>query len=816
MGATVTARIQALARQVLDSYPGAWLVWCDPRGDWLPLLQRAAGDTQLGGFTLVEIRERTAGEPGSPAARRQLLERIATGESFVLHVAAAPDALGWLWAPALRAEQIYSRPLREQLVEWGWRPHSLTVADDELAVLARRNADRDPAEWGGGGLQPDLPTLLEVLAGGADPDPEQRLVLDLTVEAAGLPAIDDADVGRWRAAVLARLLVTQAREVAPEAIHETHELLVPVAQRHLALKVLAQWADSLRLGKSLPDAILCADRIAGLGALVSSVGPGLAPFLSHAAEAAVFAATCARLARLAGRELLEAVAATVADAERHAAGIWGEASSHPRAVPWGELLRLGRAARALLDATPEARWVGPREAVTWYVSGGWRVDQAGEELMRTLDRPAPELLALVEPLRAAYRARWEQLMLEWSEVWEGAGCPEPDLPTAGEWAAETLRAPRPTALLVVDALRFDLGAGLAARVNHQEGAERASIVPARAPLPTLTTLGMGAALPLPERELTADLVDGKWRLLYRDRESETDLSVAARRRAWLRDHAGVPESGFLTLAEVLAGRVPAPEAGRTRLVVADDAIDKLGHEDQLELTGSGPALARYAAAIARLRDAGWLRVLVVTDHGFIHWSASEEKSVEPPLPDVAFLSRRAVAYPARVVVPGPSALSPGGKWRVAVARGASSFRAYGARGYYHGGASLQEWVIPCLKVEWPLDAKPVGVELQPLPQVLGQRPRVTLLVVRSSLLVEESIPRQVDVVIHDTAKQTIIFRSEPVSVTPDQDRVAVTVAVVPGIAAQRGTPLRIEVRDKRDDGVIASAESKLMTEITDW
>ena len=146
MTASTLMRMRGLVQQVLSSYEGAWLVWCDPRGDWLPLLRSAASDPKPGGFDLLEITEETAGEPGSPSARRALQARLEVGRSFVLYVAAARDNLGWLWAQTLMAERVYSRSLREQLVEWGWRPHSLTVGDDELAVLARQNADRDPAD----------------------------------------------------------------------------------------------------------------------------------------------------------------------------------------------------------------------------------------------------------------------------------------------------------------------------------------------------------------------------------------------------------------------------------------------------------------------------------------------------------------------------------------------------------------------------------------------------------------------------------------------------------------------------------------------
>ena len=70
MSQTLQKRIHTLIRQVLDSYPGAWLVWCDPRSDWAPLLQRIADDTRMGGFPLELITGRTAGEIGGPVARQ--------------------------------------------------------------------------------------------------------------------------------------------------------------------------------------------------------------------------------------------------------------------------------------------------------------------------------------------------------------------------------------------------------------------------------------------------------------------------------------------------------------------------------------------------------------------------------------------------------------------------------------------------------------------------------------------------------------------------------------------------------------------------
>ena len=569
MAESLQDRISALVHQVLDSYPGAWLVWCDPRGDWLALLQEVTSGPR--GFALHQVATELAGQLGGLGARAELEARIAAKDPFVLFVPRAANQLGWVWAQALLAERIYDRSLRDQLRDWGWRPHSLTMSDEEVAALARRSLQVDPAEWGGAALRPDKALLLEVLAGGAQPEPDQRFLLDLTVEQAGLPALDEANPPHWRTACLARLLVTEAQTVAPTLIPEEHELLISGAQRSFARQVLADWTDSIRLSKRLPEAILEADRVAGLGAIVEAGGGLEGPFLSQAAEQAVLALLCGRLAALSGQALLEELAELEAVLGWHAQGFWGIGCQHPKAIPWLELERLSRAARLLLEASVTRPWSSPAEAIVWYTSEGWRADRAGEEVLRDLSKPAPALLTVIGPLRAAYRARWEQAMIEWSRVWMEAGCPVPDLPSAGEWLAGQLEQKRPTAIVVLDALRYDLGCALTDRINHQEGTVRAGVASARAPLPSITVLGMALALPLPEAQLEADLMGGKWQV--RRKGHDADLSIAASRRAWWLERGQVTADGLLEMGALLNAEVPAPGEGRTRLVVHDAAID---------------------------------------------------------------------------------------------------------------------------------------------------------------------------------------------------------------------------------------------------
>jgi hypothetical protein len=715
--------------------------------------------------------------------------------------------------------------LPQQLREWGWRPPNLFITDQEIAALARQNLQQDPAAWGGSTLSPDTDLLLQALAGTSAVDPDARLVLDLTTEHTGLPtAPKDEDAQswqRWRIACLARLLVTQAHSVSPKVVSGQHELLVEFDKRLQALQLLDRWIDSSTLSRNLPESIQRADTLTGLREMThagAGAGAGATkhgPFISYAAERALFSATCSRLSELLNKELLLAISKLGPDLERHAEGFWGERQSTPqgRAMPWRELLRLSRAATQLLDASPSRSWSAPKEAVEWYISTGWRVEQSGEQILRDLSNPTLELVNVITSLRAVYKARWEEYMRQWSDLWVASGCAVPPLPTAGEWLLESLKEKTPSAVIVIDALRYDLGASLVQMVNAVEEAERATVEPARAPLPSITALGMAANLPILENALQASIVDGKWQV--KAAGSEENLSNAGQRRQWWQKKGGVRENGILSVQGVLSGLFPSPPEC-TLVVVYDDAIDKLGHDDELQAQGSEAVLARYLACVERLRDLGWKRICIVTDHGFIQWDGKEERSVPLPAAEPAYSSRRAAAYPAATPVAGPGGLAPGGLWRIAVPLGAAAFRTYGGHGYYHGGASLQEWIIPCVRIEWPSQARQVEIAIEPLSQILTRRPRVNLRVHRESMFVEDSMPRQVEVIIRGAAERTILFRGAAVRITPAQSEVAVTLEQVKGVEAERGTHLRIEVRDLSSEAVLDACDSTLKIELSGW
>ncbi len=812
MTASLHNRILHEIRSYTQRQPGAWVAWCDSDNTWAELLRSVLRANEI---KLVEIGEQTGGELGGPVARAKVQTYIDAGQPFVLRLVAPSDNLGWLWAQALRAEHIYDRSLRDQLSEWGWRPHALNITDDELKVLAQQNLAHDPASWGSGGVEPDLDLLLRKLAYGADVEPLEQVLLNLTAERAGLPALDLQNLPGWRAKSIACLLVTDAHRRAPAVVPETHDLVIPQPARTLAMRLLDNWLDSHALSKELPRAIVEAESIAALDTLLAGADAAHGPFVSRRAEQAVFAATCGRLAQLQSRELLETCAALSPAIQRHREHIWAqEERVKGDRVPWAELARLSQACQELQAASPRSAWANPEAAITWYTGGGWQVDRAGEALLRNLHSSDAALVALLTPLREAYRARWEQQMMGWSEVWTTAGCPVPNVPTAGERLRTILEARRPTAVIVLDALRYDLGATLAQLVNEAETAERATVLPARAPLPSITALGMGLALPIAEADLVAEVVDGKW-FLHEHNDSR-NLSIAAKRREWWQAHGHVPEGGILPVAQALTADLPAPSAHCPRLVIFDDAIDALGHDEELEAAGTQDVLRRYLHVIQRVRDAGWRRIAVVTDHGYIHWSGAHDQRVALPVAQPAYASRRSCAFPPTLSVQGPRGLAPGGKLAVAVPHGVACFSAYGKRGYFHGGASLQEWIIPVVLIDWPARAKPVEIMLRGNVNVLSQRPRVTLDVVTTTLLLDEVIARDVEVVIRDAASRMILFESDQYAVKPTDNTVDVTLRLRSGATATRNTALVIEVRDPHTEALITSVPSRLLIDLDTW
>lgn len=261
-----------------------------------------------------------------------------------------------------------------------------------------------------------------------------------------------------------------------------------------------------------------------------------------------------------------------------------------------------------------------------------------------------------------------------------------------------LMAQGPTAYIIADSLRFEMGAELIGMLGY---AQISRFVAALATPPTITEIGMAALLPgaeegiavVPAKEGIAAEVKGAVLSNSRDRQKYMSALMADR----------VVD---LTLGEVLgkgkralANRV----AGRDLVVVRSQEIDNHGENESVYQARRimTEVLADIRKAVQKLAEAGVRYFVIIADHGHLFGEElGEEMKMDPPGGETLDLRRRCWAGRGGVSAPAflrfkAADLGVGGDLEFAFPRAAGGFKVKGGRqAYFHGGLSLQELVIP--------------------------------------------------------------------------------------------------------------------------
>jgi hypothetical protein len=264
-------------------------------------------------------------------------------------------------------------------------------------------------------------------------------------------------------------------------------------------------------------------------------------------------------------------------------------------------------------------------------------------------------------------------------------------------------------ILFADGLRFDIGQRLAAMA----GARQMEITTGWcwAALPTVTATAKPAASPI-----AAKLRGGSLEADFCPEVADTGERLNTERFRKL-----LSATGYQVLGPAEAGDGRAKNA---RAWTEYAEFDKLGHslqgklaariEDQLEL---------LVERVQGLLDAGWKRVRVVTDHGWLLVPGGMPKVQLPKYLAESRWSRcAAIKDGSHVEVP-----VAGWSWnsleRYAHAPGVHCFVA--GQDYAHGGASLQECLVPVLAFVATSAPAGVIVTIREV-QWVGQRCRVTV------------------------------------------------------------------------------------------
>ncbi len=245
------------------------------------------------------------------------------------------------------------------------------------------------------------------------------------------------------------------------------------------------------------------------------------------------------------------------------------------------------------------------------------------------------------------------------------------------------------AVIFVDALRYDLAMEVS-RYFEKAGLE-VRVKPWLADLPSKTEVGMSRLLP--DCDLKMDFKNKKIMVIHNER----NFGVKSNRIELLKRKFG-KDLATIEMKELNKPNLKGIKAKILAVFTKD--IDAEGEAKGLGLVKDiEKEIAEIAQKVQVLAKCGYSEVHLVTDHGFLLSSSDGLiKWKSPQGADVC--GRRFAIIPRNIGTDLPAILSPwdDNHW-LALPPARTVFMAGGQTEYLHGGASLQEVVIPHIRAE---------------------------------------------------------------------------------------------------------------------
>jgi hypothetical protein len=372
------------------------------------------------------------------------------------------------------------------------------------------------------------------------------------------------------------------------------------------------------------------------------------------------------------------------------------------------------------------------ELLETYRDQDWQIDRCHRELEIAL-LSLVDTAELEEPIRRARRGyeEWvDALLRRFTTVLSETGL-ETELLPQGQVHARVV-GPRAehgaVAYLMVDALRYELGQELAAALRQQFPDGQLGIDAAVTLLPSITTVGMANLCPGADDGLELRLQEsGKLAVTI---DGQPVMSPPHRLSRLQAAHGRIAD---LTLDDIfrLTERELTDQLDGARVVlVRSQEIDQAGESGKIAI---GPqafeqVIGQLSRSVARLAHRGVTNFVISADHGFLAVTREIGSHMIIPNPGGAGeLHRRAFVGHggaagdalARVAL---EKLGLASDLDVLVPRGLALIAAGGARGFFHGGASPQEMLVPVitLEVQPPEGSVQVAVTASLTPKVTSQ------------------------------------------------------------------------------------------------
>ena len=382
--------------------------------------------------------------------------------------------------------------------------------------------------------------------------------------------------------------------------------------------------------------------------------------------------------------------------------------------------------------------------VEHYLEHGWQIDRAYRDFRATLDQGLGQMDVALKWTQRIYRdyldtltSRGTELLME-DSTWPPEGM---SLGAEALWSSMSFHSGGRRALIMVDALRYEMGHALMERL--QPGPQ-VTLDAAVSTLPSVTQVGMAALLPR-WAEFEVEYPRKRWQIHAPGFSG--NLAEKQQRLAWLEqtlEHVAVfdLETWLRTAPSEIDDDVEW-------IIIASTEIDAVGeHAGSAAWRTGDVLLGRLEQAVRRLLAVDCRDIHVFSDHGFLlreDVRESEKVNVEVPADEVLkrserYLLLRSVDAPPtdlpRMSVSGSNTLE------VWFPRGTGCFKTPGPYDFMHGGPSLQEVITPHLTVRQSVEEHPVHVALELVagPEIRNAIFKVRLLPEKVDLL---SRPRRV-------------------------------------------------------------------------